>query len=165
MKRLVIIRHAKTEQQGYENDYARELLPRGIEDAHQIAILLRERGVIPHKMISSPATRAIATAQIFAEELGYPALKIKELKELYFSFTTQDFMDLIRSTRNDVETLFIVGHNPFIHFVAQNLSSNYDGHMPTCSTVVLDFDIEKWKEVEPRTGALFLHLYPNRSRQ
>ncbi|MBN2805918.1 MAG: histidine phosphatase family protein [Prolixibacteraceae bacterium] len=165
MKRLVIIRHAKTEQQGYENDYARELLPRGVDDAHQIAASLREKGIVPNKMISSPATRAITTAQIFAEELGYPALKIKELRELYFNFTTQDFVELIRSTRNDVETLFIVGHNPFMHFVAQNLSTNYDGHMPTCSTVVLDFDIDKWKAVEARQGTLFMHLYPKQNRR
>jgi phosphohistidine phosphatase len=165
MKRLVIIRHAKTEQEGYENDFARELLPRGVEDAHQIAASLREKGILPNKVISSPAARAIATAQIFTEELGFPALKIKQLRELYFNFTTQDFIELIRSTRNDVETLFIVGHNPFMHFVAQNLSSNYDGHMPTCSTVVLDFDIENWKDVEPRQGSLFLHLYPKQSRR
>lgn len=164
MKRLVIIRHAKTEQQGYENDFARELLPRGVEDAQQIAARLREKGIVPDKMITSPAARALATAHIFAETLGYPALKIKEMKELYFNFTTQDFIDLVRSTRNDVETLFIVGHNPFMHFVAQNLSTNYDGHMPTCSTVVLDFDVDKWKAVEARAGSLFLHLYPKQSR-
>ncbi|MFA9391974.1 MAG: histidine phosphatase family protein [Prolixibacteraceae bacterium] len=160
MKRLAIIRHAKTEQQGYDRDYNRELLPRGIRDAENIASELKKNSVIPHKIISSPASRAIATAKIMAEVLGFPAIKIEEMKDLYFDSSTQDFVDLLQKTNDSVETLFIVGHNPFMHYVAQNMSKNYDGHMPTCSTVVLDFDVEHWKHVEPRKGLLFLHLYP-----
>lgn len=160
MKRLVIVRHAKTEQQGYDKDYSRELLPRGIDDAKIIATELKGKKVSPDKIISSPAKRAITTAQIMAEELGYPALKIKEVKGLYFDYTTQDFINLIQETYDKVDTLFIVGHNPFMHYLAQNMSANYDGHMPTCSTVVLDFEVDNWKNVEPRQGLLFLHLYP-----
>lgn len=160
MKRLAIIRHAKTEPQGYDRDFSRVLLPRGVEDANQIASDLENRKVIPDKIISSPAERAISTAKILAEVLGYPAIKIEELKQLYFDYTTQDFVDLVKKTSDSVNTLFIVGHNPFMHYVAMNLSTNYDGHMPTCSTVVLDFDVESWRDVEPRQGMLFLHLYP-----
>lgn len=165
MKRLVIIRHAKTEQRGYDHDYSRELLPRGVEDARQIAAELRDRRIIPGKIISSPAARAKATAQLMAEVLGYPALKIEEMKQLYFDYTTQDFIDLVKRTSNSTDTLFIFGHNPFMHIVAQNLSKDYDGHMPTCSTVVLDFDVDQWKNVEPRQGLLFLHLYPNQNKK
>ncbi len=60
----------------------------------------------------------------------------------------------------NVDTLFVFGHNPFMHYVAQRMSVNYDGHMPTCSTVVLDFNVETWAEVEPGSGILHLHLYP-----
>lgn len=164
MKRLAIIRHAKTEQHGYDRDYNRELLPRGIEDAQTIAAELKRNKVNPDKIISSPATRAITTARLMAEVLGYPSIKIEEKKELYFDFTTQDFVDLIQHTSDAVNTLFIVGHNPFMHYVAMNLSRNYDGHMPTCSTVVLDFDVDSWKNIEPRQGLLFLHLYPKNVR-
>lgn len=160
MKRLVIIRHAKTEPEGYDRDFTRRLLPRGIDDAKTIASELDAKQVIPDKIIASSATRAITTARLMAEVLGFPTENIEEKKELYFDYTTQDFVDLIQHTTNNVNTLFIVGHNPFMHFVAQNMSKNYDGHMPTCSTVVLDFDVNSWSEVEPRQGMLFLHLYP-----
>lgn len=161
MKRLTLIRHGKTEQEGYDRDYTRILVPRGIKDAKKIAEDLKEWKIFPDKIISSPATRAFTTSKLLAEGLNYPELKIEELKELYFEYTTQDFVDLVHGTDDDVETLFIVGHNPFMHYMAQNMSKNYDGHMPTCSTVVLDFDVDSWQDVEPRQGSLFLHLYPS----
>jgi phosphohistidine phosphatase len=160
MKRLAIIRHAKTEQEGYDRDFDRKLVERGIEDAQNIAADLKAWKTFPQAIISSPAARAIHTARIFASALGFPLDKIKEEKKLYFDFTTQQLIDLIHQTTDEVDTLFIVGHNPFMHYAAQNLCNKYDGHMPTCSTVLIDFEVDHWKEVEPREGMLFLHLYP-----
>lgn len=160
MKRLAIIRHAKTEQQGYERDFDRRLIERGIEDARNIVVDLKEWNIKPDRIVSSPASRAISTARLFAEGLGFPENAIEEEEGLYFDFTTQDFIDLVRDTASNVETLFIVGHNPFMHYVAQNMCESYDGHMPTCSTVIIDFEVESWKDVEAREGLLFLHLYP-----
>jgi len=161
MKRLAIIRHAKTEQGGYDHDFKRELTDTEKDDAYRISSDLKNSGVIPDCIISSPATRAITTARIFAEELNFPKEKIIEKKGLYFDYTTQDFLNLIQEVPDSVNTLFVFGHNPFVNIVAENLSRNFEGNMPTCSTVVLDFSVEKWSEVEARHGNLFLHLYPN----
>jgi phosphohistidine phosphatase len=160
MKRLAIIRHAKTEQENYDSDFTRELLPIGIEDAKNIVADLKKWNIYPDAIISSPANRAIATARIFAEGLGFPLEEMEEERNLYFEMTTGEFVDMIKASSDDVETLFVFGHNPFMHFVAQRMSFNYDGHMPTCSTVILDFDVDSWKEVEAHKGLLFLHLYP-----
>lgn len=160
MKRLAIIRHAKTEQENYDRDYIRELLPVGIEDAGFIAADLKKKGILPDAIISSSANRAIATARIFANKLGFASGKIIEERNLYFEMTTGEFVDMIKKMPRNVDTLFVFGHNPFMHFVAQRMSVNYDGHMPTCSTVVLDFNVDSWAEVEPRSGILHLHLYP-----
>ena len=160
MKRLVIVRHAKTEQQGYDRDFDRELVDRGIEDAKNIVEDLKEWKIKPDQIISSPAKRAITTARLFADGLGFPSREIIENEGLYFDFTTQDFLDMVHEIPEEVNTLFVFGHNPFMHYVAQNMCSGYDGHMPTCSTVVADFDVTVWSEVEPRQGLLFLHLYP-----
>ncbi len=160
MKRLVIIRHAKTEQFGYERDFARELTDRGINDVAKIVEDLKEWKVSPDRIISSPAQRAIHTAQLFAKGFEYPVDKIIEVEGLYFDYTTKDFIKLVQSTDIHIDNLFVIGHNPFMHYVAQNMSVDYDGHMPTSSTVVLDFEVEDWADVEARTGLLFLHLYP-----
>ena len=94
MKRLVIIRHAKTEQENYDRDYTRQLLPIGINDAKNIANDLKERKIFPDSIISSSAVRALATAHIFAEKLGFQVDDISEEKVLYFEITPDGFIDM-----------------------------------------------------------------------
>jgi len=160
MKRLIIVRHAKAEQGGYEHDYHRKLSDIGKIDAHNIASDLKKREIFPDYIISSPADRALTTAKIFAEELEFSKQKIIEKKELYFDFSTLEFVEMIHEVPDEYETLFVFGHNPFIFFVAENMSHNFIGDMPTCSTVILDFNVTSWEKAEPRKGHLFLHLYP-----
>jgi len=160
MKRLIIVRHAKTEQGGYSHDFKRELTEKGIADARKIASDLKDWKILPDYMISSPATRALTTARLFAKEFNYPETRIIENEGLYFDFTTQDFVDMLSVIPDNFQTVFVFGHNPFMYSMAVNMCSNFNGDMPTCSTVVIDFKIESWKDVEPRQGHLFLHLYP-----
>jgi phosphohistidine phosphatase len=160
MKRLIIVRHAKTEQGGYDHDFKRELTEKGRDDAKIIANDLKQRNIIPDYILSSPAVRALTTARIFAGELNFHEKDIVEKKGLYFDFTTQEFVDMIHDVPDRCETLFVFGHNPFMYFVAENMSQNFNGDMPTCSTVVLEFSAASWKRVEPRKGHFLLHLYP-----
>ena len=160
MKRLIIVRHAKTEQGGYDHDFKRELTEKGRDDARIIANDLKQRNIFPDTIFSSPAVRALTTARIFADELNFPKQDIIEKKGLYFDFTTQEFVDMIHDVPDQCETLFVFGHNPFMYFVAENMSQNFNGDMPTCSTVMLEFSATSWKKVEARKGHLLLHLFP-----
>ena len=160
MKKLIIVRHAKAEQGGYDRDFQRRLSDKGKDDARNIARDLKEWNIFPDYMISSPAVRALTTARIYAEELNFPKEKIVEKKGLYFDFTTREFVDMIHEIPEECENLFVFGHNPFMYFVAENMSSNFNGDMPTCSTIVLEFNVKTWEGVEPREGMFFLHLYP-----
>ncbi|HNW52197.1 MAG TPA: histidine phosphatase family protein [Prolixibacteraceae bacterium] len=160
MKRLIVVRHAKTEQSGYGRDFLRELTDSGKADAWNVANDLKERNIFPDGIISSPATRALTTARIFSEVLEFPQEKIVEEKGLYFDFTTQNFVDMVQEVPDEIETLFVFGHNPFIYYAAGNMCRNFYGDMPTCSTVVIDFDISSWGKAEPRKGNLLVHLYP-----
>jgi phosphohistidine phosphatase len=160
MKRLILVRHAKAEQGGYDHDFKRQLSEKGLDDARNVALDLKKWDISPDYIISSPASRALTTAQIFAEELNFPKHDIIEKKGLYFDFTTQEFLEMIQEVPDKCDTLFVFGHNPFMFFVAENLSKNFTGDMPTCSTVVLEFKVDSWEKVESRKGHLFLHLYP-----
>jgi phosphohistidine phosphatase len=160
MKRLVIIRHAKAEQGGYDRDFERQLTEKGKDDAHNVAADLKEWDIYPDYIISSPANRALTTARIFAEVLKYPKDKILEKKGLYFDYTTQEFLDLVHEVDDAHSTLFIFGHNPFMYFMAESLCDKFKGDMPTCSTVVINYDVSSWKNIEARQGHFFLHLYP-----
>ena len=70
MKRVVIVRHAKSEPYGYDNDFYRDLTDRGESDAEKISEKLQGLEIKPNLVIASPATRAIHTATIFCKKLG-----------------------------------------------------------------------------------------------
>lgn len=161
MKRLVLVRHAKAEQGGYDHDFSRNLADRGKNDAHRLGMKLASLSVFPDSILSSSAHRALGTARIFAEELHFRRESIIDRKELYFDYTTSDFIDMIRETSDTISTLFIFGHNPYIYDMAVNLSRDFRGDMPTCSTVVIDFDCNSWQLLEARQGQLVFHLYPS----
>ena len=82
MKTLYLIRHAKSSwAEGGLSDFDRSLNKRGKRDALQMGKRLKALGVTPGVVISSPAKRAITTAQKIADELGYDrgAIVLKEI--------------------------------------------------------------------------------------
>lgn len=163
MKRLILVRHAKTEVIRYDiTDFQRSLMERGIEDSKLIARKLLLKNIIPDLMISSPANRAIETALLFAEILDYPIELIEQFDELYDGFTTQELLGMIDHLGNDNETIMIVGHNPSIEYLAFNLTEEFYKEVPTCAVIGIDFDVEKWSEIEVRTGKLSIYEFPKK---
>ena len=160
MKRLVIVRHAKAVPYGYDMDFDRELTDRGENDAANIGRELNRKGIVPDLMISSPAARALKTARIFAENLGYERDKIKELMVIYEGLTTSGFLSIVHQLPVDAQTVFFFGHNPGFHYLVSNLLAEFRGEMPTCSTVGIDFNVESWSEIEARTGKAAFHFVP-----
>ena len=160
MKRVVIVRHAKSVPYGYEDDFNRDLADRGKKDAKLVSSELNSRQVYPEIMISSPAKRAIKTARIFAENLGFDKNNIREVEDIYEGLTTSEFIEMIRELPENIKTAFIFGHNPGFYYFVNNLLENFRDDMPTCSTVVIDFNVDSWKNVAARTGKKAFRLVP-----
>ncbi|HNQ37588.1 MAG: histidine phosphatase family protein [Prolixibacteraceae bacterium] len=160
MKQLVLVRHAKAVQYDYENDFSRELTPRGLEDAVKVSLHLREQGIVPRLIISSPAVRALQTAEIFAGTFSYPLKKIRKEHDLYHGYTTGDFLKLLRTTPDEEDVVYVFGHNPNFENYAWNICRSFSGELPTCSAVVIDLPIERWAQLEARTGTLVMQVNP-----
>ena len=160
MKRVVIVRHAKAVPYGYDDDFTRELTDRGVNDAGNIGTKLKNMGIIPDVMISSPASRAIQTATIFAEKMGFDKKNIVELEDIYHGLTTSGFLGLIQKLPENTGVVFFFGHNPGFQYFAGNLLDRFYDVMPTCSTVAIDFNVESWKKVEARSGKKAFQLVP-----
>ena len=160
MKRVVIVRHAKSVPYGYEDDFNRDLSDRGKNDAVLVSRELKNQGIIPGIMISSPAKRALKTARIFADNLEFDRKRIEDNEDIYESLTTSEFLELIQSLPEETQTAFFFGHNPGVYYFVSNLLKHYNQDMPTCGTVAIDFNVEKWKKVEARTGKMAVRLTP-----
>jgi len=160
MKRVVIVRHAKSVPYGYDDDINRDLKDRGKNDAKLVSEELKRKGIVPDVMISSPAKRAIKTARIFAENLGFNKKNILEVEDIYEGLTTSEFLEMIQHLPENVETVFFFGHNPGFYYFTGNLLKSFNSDMPTCSTVGIDFNVNSWKNVEARTGQKAFQLVP-----
>ena len=164
MKRVIIVRHAKSVPYGYDDDFNRDLSSRGKSDASIIGSELRKRGVHPDVMISSPAKRAIKTARTFAEQLDFGQNNIIEKQDIYDGQTTSEFVEIIQDLPETASTAFFFGHNPGFYYFVGNLLTVFHDDMPTCSTVVIDFNVDSWGKVEARTGTLAFQLVPRMFR-
>jgi len=157
MKRVILVRHAKSEPYGYDNDFNRDLIERGVLDAEKISSRLKHDGIIADLVIASPAERAMHTATIYCKSLFYPMALIRQESTLYSGLTTLDFMELLYQLPDDANTVFVFGHNPTVYQMVYNLVNDFRAEMPTCSTVAIDFEVGKWKDVSARGGKVAFH--------
>lgn len=159
--RLTLLRHAKTEaQHSGQEDWDRVLEPRGQKDAPEMARRLRERKLKPDLVITSPAVRALTTAQIFARELHLSASKLQQDERLYLA-SPKVVKEVIRELGGKAAHLMIVGHNPGLTEFADKVSAERDvDNMPTCAIYTLEFEIKDWSELEWESGVNVEFDYP-----
>jgi len=161
MKRLILIRHAKTEalQYGF-SDIERQLEQRGIRDAGQIAQHLSDKGYRPGLMVCSNASRALQTCHIMAETVGYPVFTIHSEGFIYDGYTTADFLDFLGRQDNHHHEIWVVGHNPDIAMLATKLTNDHFDHYPTCAAAVIEFENDQWADVAARSGKVAYFVFP-----
>ena len=144
MKRLYIVRHAKTNKS--LNDLDRELLPLGIERTHRLGAYLQANNYSVDRIFSSYATRAMQTANILAEHLHYPQENIVSKEELYLT-SQEEYFNILVGQDDTVDSVLIVGHNPEITSVAQFFVSDFMSYMQTGACYCFDFETDKWTTI------------------
>jgi phosphohistidine phosphatase len=161
MKRIIIVRHAKTIQYGYDQDFDRTLTDRGRDNAGRISQELAKAGFCPDLIISSPAVRTTQTTRIYADTFGYPTGKVRYEKKLYSGMVANSFSKMLQETDDLHTTVMIVGHNPTIYYYIDYLLPNFSLDVPTCSTIVIEFNIEHWADLRERSGKMIHRWIPD----
>ena len=154
MKRVILVRHAKTIQHGYDQDYDRTLTERGEENAERISLELVKYQIIPDLIISSPAVRTTQTTRIYAASFGYPTRNVRYEKKLYSGMQTTTFIRMLQEVDDIHTTVMVTGHNPTIYNFLDALLPDFSLDVPTCSTVVIEFNIEQWADLNARSGKM-----------
>lgn len=161
MKQLFLVRHAKTETLSYNmSDFDRKLINRGHLDAKLVADDLLSHDYLPDLIISSPAIRAVQTAEIMSTAYQIPRDKIIIAPFLYDGATTDRCLDEITAMANDYGKVMIVGHNPDIAMLAIRLTDKDFINYPTSAVTVISFEISDWVDLEPGNGILDYFIYP-----
>jgi phosphohistidine phosphatase len=163
VKRLFLIRHAKSSWDYPDlDDFDRPLNKRGKRDAPEMAERLNIKGLMPDRIVSSPAKRAKKTAVQMAKGTGYSKGSIVYDRVLYHG-TIKSYVDVIEKNFKDVDVLFLVGHNYTLTDLAESLSGIFLENIPTCGIVALEYKTSDC--FVSRTGAgkmLFFDFPKNR---
>ncbi len=157
-KTLFIVRHAKSSWD-YENisDVDRPLKLKGIRDAYEMARRVKIERQFPDLLISSPAIRALHTADIFTRVLELNLSKLRIDERLYGSGPGV-IKKLISEQDDSIKNLMIFGHNHAITAFVNTYGSQYIDNVPTCGVVIIEFDINKWSEL--KKGTTTFTLFP-----
>jgi phosphohistidine phosphatase len=167
MKRLIIVRHAKSSwDDSALKDIDRPLNKRGEKDAPRMAKRLKEQEIHPDIVLSSPAVRAIATCEAFCKILNYPVEKIQREKKLYHASeeTLFEILKAIPDRKDNEEVVMIFGHNPGLTEFANTLMNEDIENIPTSGIVHCELNISKWQEIKPGCGDLEHFDFPKRKK-
>jgi len=165
MKSLLIIRHAKSSREpSGVSDRERTLEERGIRDAHAIGKYLRESSIRPDYLLSSPALRAKMTAAIIAGEIGYPLDKV-QAQELLYEQSTSKIIAYLQNLQNHYFTVMVVGHNPSVLELVNDLGNQPFMQFPSCAAVGLDFQVDDWTAIVREKGRLRFFTSPEMLRE
>ena len=166
MRRLLLLRHAKTERpEPGERDRDRRLTKRGREDAPLIGAYMARHGLVPDLALVSPATRAEETWALVAKALP-TAPKLVEEEGIY-NAGRDKLIGIIRKAR-DAHVLLVVGHNPGLHELAVSLIASGDVEarervnekLPTTGLVVIDLPFDDWSRLHPNAGRIERFVSP-----
>lgn len=160
---LTLVRHAKSSWNYPElSDFERPLNNRGRRDAPALASLLRKADIKPDRLISSPATRAITTARLFAKELNLSFDDI-DLNPHIYEASAWTLLHIVRSFPELDDEVMLFGHNPGISQFALDLADCPFAEMPTCAAIRLGLGAKSWSGIKKGCGEILRYDYPKKS--
>ena len=180
MRRLMLLRHAKTEHaapSGHDQD--RRLDERGRRDAAAVGTWIGRHPPLPDSVLVSTAVRAHQTWEIARDAIKdavrerTPKTRVEFLEELYGAEPAQLLRIIRMAEVTDPARLMLIGHNPGMHELALMLSGSGDAaakkgledNLPTAGLAILDFAIDDWSEVAFRRGKLVRFTSPKLLKQ
>jgi phosphohistidine phosphatase len=176
MRRLMLLRHAKTEHDAPSGrDRDRRLDNRGLHDAAEIGRWIGRHPPFPDSVLVSPAIRAHQTWEIAWEAMKdlVPKPQVDLVPELYGA-DPSDLLDAIRAAAAaNSHRMMLVGHNPGMHELAVTLVGSGDAagrkalahNLPTSGLAVFDFPIDDWADAAFRRGRLVQFVSPKLLKQ
>lgn len=148
--RLILMRHAKSSwDDPYESDHQRPLNARGRKSAVALGHWMRDLGLMPDEILCSTSIRTRETCELLGLDLA-PRL----LPGLYHA-SAGEMLGILRGAKSDC--ILMIGHNPGIGELAERLVSARPTHprffdYPTGATLVVDFKIDNWSDLQTGTG-------------
>jgi phosphohistidine phosphatase len=152
-RRLTLMRHGQAEwRSGEAGDFSRALNRRGLAEAADVLKRYADLPLQPDLIITSPAQRALQTAELAARALGLSAHQLLRDEKLYLA-EPEDILQVVRATGPRIAHLMLVGHNPGItEFARQLAPADALPTFETGATCSMFVDIGNWNELRENVG-------------
>jgi len=143
MRRLILMRHAKSDWSHGTSDHERPLNPRGRRASVALGDWLRTVAAVPDAVLCSSAQRTRDTL----DGLDLPReTQVTYTRALYLA-SAEDILAVLRQARGDC--VLLIAHNPGIATAARHCVTAPPDHSgfaryPSGATLVADFDIDDW---------------------
>lgn len=160
LRRLVVLRHAKSAWPVGVPDHERPLAPRGHRDAPAAGWALAETDSLPDLAVCSTAVRARRTWELASAQWGTPPPVRYDAR--VYAADVPELLDVVRATPDHVRTLLLVGHNPgleelVLDLVGDALDDTLDDlrtKFPTSAIAFLSWHGATWAALAPGTALL-----------
>ena len=75
-----------------------------------------------------------------------------------YDFSGESLVRVIKSCDDIINTLMVFGHNHALTDFVNTFGDKYIDNVPTSGLVIIEFDIDNWKDLKP--GKTFYTLFP-----
>lgn len=161
---LLLLRHAKSDWSVDMDDFSRPLNKRGRRAAKRVGRWLHEQHLIPDTILSSPATRALTTAQRVCRQLDIDESAIICDPRIYEA----DALTLLAVLKTSCQKrrVLLVGHNPgledlLLKLIPHSVPLSANGkYLPTAALAQLAFKGD-WTELAEGAATLVTLIRPD----
>ena len=171
MLTLLLLRHAKAEPGSFAiADIDRPLADRGHADAPRMGAWLKAEKLVPDYIVCSSSRRTRETLALVAPAFGG---KIEtRFEPAIYEATTMRILTVVRRTPAHVKCLLVIGHNPGLEDLTDDLMSRsdkiagerFEQKYPTSGLAVLTWPapsaIDSWAKLTPRSAYLAAFTAP-----
>ena len=119
-RELLLLRHGKSDWDAGTDDINRPLKDRGKRGAQRIGVWLAQQQLLPDRVISSPAERALVTAQKCCKVMGIGAADIAQDKRIYQA-DPAELLQVLADCPASAKRVMLVGHNPGLEHLLELL--------------------------------------------
>lgn len=167
MKKLTLLRHAKS---GWDapvsRDFDRPLNEKGRRGARRMGRYMREEGLGYDQVIASPAVRVTETLDELWD--GYGRSLGATLDKRVYLASCVTLLDVIHEAPDSAAHILLSGHNPgmedmilmLVPDTGDALRDAVEEKYPTSALAEMEFDVERWADIKPRSGRLTRFVKP-----
>ena len=150
-RELLLLRHGKSDWSIETEDFNRPLKQRGKKAALRVGEWMQRQNLTPDWVISSPAVRALKTAEKVCEALRLNSGKIA-LDERIYQADVEKLKTVLAGCPELTRRVLLVGHNPelegLLNYLVEGIVMPKDGKLMATATLARLQMPENWHELD-----------------